>query len=332
MTSCLIFGMVILMKKIAEKLKLIFVPDKENQFQPLALGEKTLLFYCVGFVVLKIVVLFMIFYLPATDFFSAINTAALVNLINQAREVNNLEPLNFNDKLSQAAQLKAQDMIVQDYFEHYSPLGVSPWHWFKEAGYEFVWAGENLAMNFFDTKAVFEAWMASPSHRDNILNPNYDDLGVAVLSGELSGAETTVSVLTFGSPKVVKIQSSQPPVQAATANKETGGERLTEGEKTETAPAEGADITELAKEESAKPQEEGIELEQAPGGFFERAIILGVATSRWIELAKNTYLYFGLFLIIALAINILVKIRIQQASTIVLSIILIGISIGLAFV
>lgn len=319
------------MLKFLERIKLIFVPQEGNEFEPPALRQRALLGYGLGLLFLKIIIIAFIIYFPKTDFFAAINAQNLVNLINQSRTAQNLSTLSVNQKLNQAAGLKAQDMIVNNYFDHTSPSGISPWHWFSQAGYSFVWAGENLAIHFTDTNAVFDAWMASSGHRDNILNPNFKDIGVAVATGQIDGRQTTVSVLAFGSPGV-----TQPKITPATKTNSP------------TQPAPKTEIVnETQKVEEIKEQtpknappaepklagEENIKLTQAPiAQLSVPARVLGTFTINFVELAKNLYLYFSLFLLIALAINILVKIRIQHAPTIILTLILIGISVGMIFV
>jgi hypothetical protein len=312
------------MLKFLERLKSIFVPQEANQFEPLALRQRALLGYGIGILILKIIIILFILYFPKTDFFAAINAQNLVNLINQARTVQNLSSLNVNSKLNEAASLKAQDMIVNDYFDHTSPSGVSPWYWFGQAGYSFVWAGENLAIHFTDTNAVFDAWMASPGHRDNILNPNFKEIGVAVAGGKIGGRQTTVSVLDFGSPGIVQQKAV---VSAKTENLNQSGA------KKQTAPDEQTPKT-IAQEKQQEPAgQENINLAQAPlAQLSVPSRVLGTFTINFVELTKNLYLYFSLFLLIALAINILVKIRIQHAPTIILTLILIGISVSLIFV
>ena len=94
----------------------------------------------------------------------------LLQLVNQDRAVLGLKPLRLNPTLSLAALAKASDMVERNYFAHISPDGVKPWHWFKSLGYNYAYAGENLAVNFSDSLPVHEAWMASEGHRKNILN------------------------------------------------------------------------------------------------------------------------------------------------------------------
>jgi cytochrome c oxidase subunit IV len=91
-------------------------------------------------------------------------------------------------------------MLANGYFAHSSPTGITPWYWFKNVGYSYKAAGENLAVGFIDSKEVVDAWIDSPSHRANLFSSNFQEIGIAVLTGEFNGQETTLVVQSFGSP------------------------------------------------------------------------------------------------------------------------------------
>lgn len=125
----------------------------------------------------------------------------LVDLANQDRTQNGvIAPLVINNLLTQAAQLKAEHMAENGYFAHNSPDGLTPWYWIRQAGYRFTHAGENLAVKFSDSEAVNSAWMNSASHRANILNGNFSEIGVALSQGIYKGQNTTFVVQMFGRP------------------------------------------------------------------------------------------------------------------------------------
>ena len=109
-----------------------------------------------------------------------------------------MQPLALDQRLSEAAQKKAEDMFAKNYWAHYSPEGRKPWDFITESGYTYTVAGENLAKNFSDSKQVVDAWMASSSHRDNLLKASYRDIGFAIVNGVLNGEETTLVVQMFG--------------------------------------------------------------------------------------------------------------------------------------
>lgn len=108
--------------------------------------------------------------------------------------------LKTNPVLVAAAQAKANDMAAKGYFAHVSPEGLDPWHWFKEAGYSFDYAGENLAIDFSDSADVERAWMNSMAHRENILNSRFSEIGIATAEGLYQGHATIFVVQEFGAP------------------------------------------------------------------------------------------------------------------------------------
>lgn len=131
---------------------------------------------------------------------SAVLPAVVVDLTNVERSDNSAKPLIRSATLDAAAQLKAQDMADKEYFAHYSPTGVSPWHWFNQVGYTYAHAGENLAIHFTDSSEVVEAWMNSPLHRQNIVNELYTEIGVGTAKGKYEGYDTVYVVQLFGAP------------------------------------------------------------------------------------------------------------------------------------
>ena len=143
------------------------------------------------------------FYFLSFDFISKaqaseITKEKLLDLTNQTRKSYGVKPLLMDPLLYQAAQSKAQDMIQNHYFEHYTPDGKSPWSFIQEAGYRYRYAAENLAMDFRTAEGIHNAWMNSPVHRQNILNPQYKDIGIAVVKGEIDNHQTTLVVQMFG--------------------------------------------------------------------------------------------------------------------------------------
>jgi uncharacterized protein YkwD len=112
---------------------------------------------------------------------SKISSEEILNLVNSDRAKQGLSPLSINPSLSLAAFAKAEDMLSRKYFAHIAPDGTKPWFWMKSLGYNYVYAGENLASGFEDAQELQKSWMSSPTHRANILSPFYSDTGVAVI-------------------------------------------------------------------------------------------------------------------------------------------------------
>ena len=102
----------------------------------------------------------------------------VVRLVNEIRAENGLSALAENDALADVARLKSQDLHDLGYFDHQSPTYGSPFEMMQQFGISYRTAGENIAYGFATPAAVVEAWMNSPSHRANILNATYTELGV----------------------------------------------------------------------------------------------------------------------------------------------------------
>ncbi|MCG9969719.1 CAP domain-containing protein [Pelotomaculum terephthalicicum JT] len=106
----------------------------------------------------------------------------MVNLVNQERAKTNLQPLTVDMRLVNVARMKSQDMIDNNYFSHQSPTYGSPFDMMKSQGISFSYAGENIAANQ-SVGAAHTALMNSSGHRANILNSNYEHIGVGIAHG-----------------------------------------------------------------------------------------------------------------------------------------------------
>lgn len=147
-----------------------------------------------------IVVLFspLLITLPRSAFLSALTEQLVLLEINPYRASLGTSTLTVHPTLSAAAQAKADDMIERDYFSHLGPGGELPWTWIKDAGYTYSGAGENLAIDFSDPGALVTAWINSPSHRKNIENGLFSDIGIGIASGDFDGRTTNVIVMFVG--------------------------------------------------------------------------------------------------------------------------------------
>lgn len=152
---------------------------------------------------LGIFVSITIAFCASVAFASEITPDKVVELANQDRIQQGVQPLQVNAALTQAAQAKADDMVNNAYFAHTSPQGITPWYWFQQSGYDYRYAGENLAIHFGNAEDQETAWMASIKHRENILNPKYQDIGVAVAHTIQKGQPTVIVVQLFGFPSGV---------------------------------------------------------------------------------------------------------------------------------
>jgi hypothetical protein len=202
------------MYNVWEKFKHHFIPSHHNAYRPHILRRPWLLFFFAttlaveGFLVANLVVR-----QSSEVFLAAVVPGELIALTNDERTNDNLPAVKKNQLLTNAAQAKAEDMAAKGYFSHLGPDGKEPWSWITAAGYDYRFAGENLAVRFVDSSDVVKAWMASPSHRDNIVKPNYTEIGVGVANGVYQGQPATYVVQYFASPQVVSVQ----PTLAASA-------------------------------------------------------------------------------------------------------------------
>jgi hypothetical protein len=185
-----------------DRLAQLFIPQKSNNYRPRLVQPATLAII-VSFVLTSQALLSYITVLYPTilGYASQIPPAQVIEITNQKRAEAGLPPVVYNDQLSDAARRKAADMFAKDYWAHNAPDGTKPWSFILAAGYNYLHAGENLARDFTNPQAVVDAWMASPTHRDNIMNARYQDIGIAVVDGQLGGVETTLVVQMFGTPQ-----------------------------------------------------------------------------------------------------------------------------------
>lgn len=133
---------------------------------------------------------------------SNLSPSYLLEKTNENRTSVSKTALSLDSQLNAAAQSKAEDMVNKDYWAHDSPDGKTPWTFITASGYPYKTAGENLAYGFKDASGVISGWMNSPQHRDNILNPDYKDVGFGIASSpnfQGKGPQTIV-VAEYGSP------------------------------------------------------------------------------------------------------------------------------------
>lgn len=163
--------------------------------------KRILILFSLLSVALKLILVTVIFIYPnitSVDNIEA-NALELINMTNEYRKELGLSELIPNPRLTQAAVNKAQDLLTKQYFAHTSPEGKKFSEWIKEVSYKYFYVGENLAIDFNNNQEIFQAWLGSPSHKENIIKPQYQEIGIAVLEGKYKNRETTVVVQLFGS-------------------------------------------------------------------------------------------------------------------------------------
>jgi len=176
-------------------MKNLLIPNKNNHYRPF--------FLKTGF--LSVIVLFTIIGNILFSAFGMLKISAYIDfdsiytLHNTERLNNSLKELQVNQLLINSATNKAEAMLASDCWSHYCPDGKSPWDFFKASGYEYIYAGENLGEGFNSNDALMSAWMNSPTHRSNILNGEFDEIGIGFAKGDFQGIKDNIIVVVhFG--------------------------------------------------------------------------------------------------------------------------------------
>lgn len=176
-----------------------FLPHKDTHKKAHLISWEGLVIYVLLFILLQVGFSIISYTKPGIlGIAGNIDQKKLIELTNIERQKMGLSLVSENDALDRAAALKAQNMFQENYWAHFAPSGKTPWDFILGAGYKFTFAGENLAKNFTSSDDVVKAWLASPTHKDNLLNPKYKDIGIAVVDGTLNGQKTTLVVQEFG--------------------------------------------------------------------------------------------------------------------------------------
>jgi len=195
---------------------LLFVPHEKNNYRARLLQPWSLSIFIAIYLLNQSIIKSLTIAKPGIlGYSSEITATKVVDLTNQERQKLNLPQLRYNPILSESATAKAKDMFANNYWSHNSPQGKVPWDFFREVGYDYEIAGENLAKDFSDTDTVVRAWMKSPTHRDNIVNRRYQEIGVGVVNGVLNGIKTTLVVQHFGTlQNAISTIDTQPSVSS----------------------------------------------------------------------------------------------------------------------
>ena len=191
--------------KAQKTLKKYFIPHHHNDFKPHIFRE-------VSIIIMVLIVIFLFgvsigskYFLKSTVLGASISTSVLIDMTNETRLATNEAPLIRNNKLDIAAQMKAEDMIKGGYFAHVSPTGEKAWNFIYNAGYIFKYAGENLAINFNNDSDVHVAWVNSPTHKANLIDIKFKEIGMSAIEGSYQGSPTVYIVQMFGTPAKEKV-------------------------------------------------------------------------------------------------------------------------------
>ena len=197
--------MTALIEKIAstsfsKRLAQFLIPHERNNHHPFLIRHESLFLATFLILAVQFFSLGRVSSNRVLGYGTDINKDTRIALTNQERTSRGIPALKENQLLDTAASLKGQDMFAKDYWAHFAPDGTSPWYFFKKVGYSYSWAGENLARDFSTSAGVIAGWMASQGHRDNMLNPNFTEIGISVQNGTLQGDQTTLVVEHLAAP------------------------------------------------------------------------------------------------------------------------------------
>jgi uncharacterized protein YkwD len=350
------------------------------------LHHRALVAYSAVLILLKSAVIIATIALPSSSLYSSsITEKNIVELTNAARTTLTLPTLSSNAQLSHAAQMKADDMMEKQYFAHKSPSGADALTWIDASGYRPTYVGENLAVHFFTSEDVQSGWLASPTHRANIVDPLYSDIGVGIAHGVFDGADSIIVVQMFGSPADQghderRVAAVPLPPTAATGTaideasvkitKQPGGYRISlraplatsvqvdvgsSGATLQASSTSGTWTGDVAIDPRTI-NTNGDQLQatvlsgQGEATHIPLAMVAPLANVtqvyqfadhqnktltlfRWIRLdalddaVRQTYLYFIVFLVTVLLLNVCIKVRIQRTSVIMHALGVIGLAI-----
>lgn len=195
---------------VKNNFKDFFIPHQGNNFIPHALQSRRLAFYAVSTLVIKAMLVTVILMMPieawlTPDVLSQYGKK-IISLTNEVRVRQRLPELKEDATLNRAANAKAEDMLINQYFDHVSPKKVGLQYWLKKIGYDYNVAGENLAMGFSSPEEVVNAWTKSRTHYENLIDPEYKEIGIGMVSGAFESQDTTLVAQFFGEKSVKKVE------------------------------------------------------------------------------------------------------------------------------
>jgi hypothetical protein len=350
-------------KKSCGRFHSYFIPAECNGYKPKILRSKQLTIITIALLAVKIaltVYLFAIY--PNMAKMSKLMVREVFDFVNSERQGVNLNTLTFNDKLNQAAEAKANDMINKDYFAHKSPDGKMPWDWVSRKDYPYLYMGENLAMNFTSAESAHNALMLSPTHKKNILNSKYTEIGVAIATGDFEGKNTNILVELFGHKQGEELSQAKPqklvqPIKDSSAGiaklsdkpsvlSAENENNLPDLKNLSAKPASGKTKNIEVPEVKASPVVIDAGIEEAPAeaavGKDLQAHLLDSAREIRVEtyskvsfaaaLIRYSKIIFSgalIFMVMALFANIFIKISVQHKPVIIQSLLVIVFIIGL---
>lgn len=152
-----------------------------------------------------------------------ITPQVLLNETNQERASRKAPQLSIHPALNQAAAAKARDMATNNYWSHRTPSGEEPWIFIDNADYAYQSAGENLAYGFSNSSAVIDGWMQSESHKLNMLDPEYSNVGFGVARSNDFNEQgpATIIVAFYATPEAAPSTKDKNPGLSYSTNPQT---------------------------------------------------------------------------------------------------------------
>ncbi|TSD05265.1 MAG: hypothetical protein Greene07147_586 [Parcubacteria group bacterium Greene0714_7] len=301
------------MKKFFWHIKNYFIPTVGNKYHPHFFRKETAIAIGAVLVFLQIgYFLHTTLVFNKTGFLAAVLPGVLTALTNNDRATNGVGTLTEEPLLTQAAEKKAADMAAKGYFAHVAPDGTTPWYWLDLVGYNYTYAGENLAVNFTDSKDVEDAWMKSPTHRANIVKSEFTRIGIGTAQGLYQGKEVTFVVQFFAtpaSPDAKKILSPTP---------------------TKTTPVKTVPATELATSDDAPVPSKVLGSETKSTVSAKNPVMESIVSATASPNHTLLYIIGGLIALIAtlLFLAIFIHVKVQYLGVIGGGLLLLGLAIG----
>jgi hypothetical protein len=192
---------------MSKRLTHFFIPHAENNYHPHSLHSARIFFYGFFGVVVKSVAVIAALLLPDTAFVIpeviVAEQGRVIELTNEVRAREGVAPLVYEEKLALSSLYKADDMAELNYFDHVGPDGRRLRDFLRDVGYTYSVAGENLAVGFSSPEAMVQAWVESPTHFANLIDTDFDQIGVGGSVGVYGGFPAIYIVQHFGKPRVV---------------------------------------------------------------------------------------------------------------------------------
>lgn len=298
--------------------KKYFIPHAGNKFEPHILHPKRCWFYAALGLGIKAALLIFVLLLPAQAFLMpdilAVEQSKIIMLTNNFRLSENRSKLYENPKLAASAFAKAKDMAEREYFSHETPDGRRLENFLRDINYKYIYAGENLAIGYFDAESVLSAWKESPTHRANLLDSDYTEIGVGMANGKYLNSPNLFIAQHFGRPTAesavagVKNDLNQEPFISASmaAQKEI-----------ELPPIKNSTASGLKNSEFSLLSKYSV----------AKHVLSG--TMPIFGFSKMLYFAMVIFFVLALFLNISVEYKIQHRYAIIRSLALIGFLVGL---